>query len=125
MFSFSRAECTESCRQRRRELESDVKTLRREIKVKDDRLGMLERELQSLRQFKEAQNGSEILLSALSAMKDKHAHLENSLKAETRIKLDLFSALGETRRHLEIRESTYTILTFFHFSGEKFLIDNE
>lgn len=91
-------------------MESDVKTLRREIKVKDDRLSMLEREVQSLRQYKESQNGSEILLSALSAMKDKNAYLENSLKAETRIKLDLFSALGETRRHLEIRESSLIFL---------------
>lgn len=44
-------------------------------------------------------------MSALSAMQDKNAHLENSLSAETRIKLDLFSALGEAKRQLEIRES--------------------
>ena len=61
--------------------------------------------LQSLRQYKESHNEAEILMSALSAMQDKNAHLENSLSAETRIKLDLFSALGEAKRQLEIRES--------------------
>lgn len=37
-------------------------------------------------------------------MQDKNAHLENSLSAETRLKLDLFSALGDTKRQLEIAQ---------------------
>lgn len=44
-------------------------------------------------------------MSALSTLKDKNAHLEHSLSAETRIKLDLFSALGEAKRQLEIKLS--------------------
>jgi len=48
---------------------------------------------------------TELLVSALSALQDKTAHLETSLSAETRIKLDLFSALGEAKRQLEHRES--------------------
>ncbi|PNF14428.1 hypothetical protein B7P43_G01700, partial [Cryptotermes secundus] len=98
-------ECTESCRARRRDLETEGKQLRRELKLKDDRYLAAEREMQSLRQYKESHNETEILMSALSAMQDKNAHLENSLSAETRIKLDLFSALGEAKRQLEIRES--------------------
>ena len=43
-------------------------------------------------------------MSALSAMQDKNTHLENSLSAETRVKLDLFSALGEAKRQLEIHQ---------------------
>lgn len=54
---------------------------------------------------KESHGETEIILGALSALQDKNAHLENSLSAETRIKLDLFSALGEAKRQLEIRES--------------------
>ncbi|KAJ9584796.1 hypothetical protein L9F63_020850, partial [Diploptera punctata] len=98
-------ECTESCRVRRRDLETEGKQLRRELKMKDDRFLAAEREMQSLRQYKESHNEAEILMSALSAMQDKNAHLENSLSAETRIKLDLFSALGEAKRQLEIQES--------------------
>lgn len=75
------------------------------MKLKDDRILSAEREIQNLRQYKENHSDTEILMSALSAMQDKNSHLENSLSAETRIKLDLFSALGEAKRQLEIRES--------------------
>lgn len=51
---------------------------------------------------RESQQSSEVLMSALAAMQDKNATLEKNLSAETRVKLDLFSALGETRRQLEI-----------------------
>ena len=45
-------------------------------------------------------------MSALAAMQDKTTHLENSLSAETRLKLDLFSALGEAKRQMEIHHGT-------------------
>lgn len=105
LAAATKAECTESCRVRRRDLEAETKQLRRELKAKEERLVAVEREVQCLRQYKESHNETEILMSALSAMQDKNAHLENSLSAETRIKLDLFSALGEAKRQLEIRES--------------------
>lgn len=50
-------------------------------------------------------------MSALSTLKDKNAHLEHSLSAETRIKLDLFSALGEAKRQLEIKLSNLFCIT--------------
>lgn len=58
----------------------------------------------ALRQYKDSQNDTEVLMSALSAMQDKNTHLETSLSAETRVKLDLFSALGEAKRQLEISQ---------------------
>lgn len=45
------------------------------------------------------------LRSLLTTLQDQNAHLESSLSAETRLKLDLFSALGEARRQLSIREN--------------------
>lgn len=42
--------------------------------------------------------------SALAVLQEKNATLEKNLSAETRVKLDLFSALGEARRQLEIKE---------------------
>lgn len=62
---------------------------------------------------KENHKESEILLGALNALQDKTAHLEDSLSAETRIKLDLFSALGEARRQLEIKDSKYNFILIF------------
>ena len=59
---------------------------------------------QTLRQYKDAQNETEVLMSALTAMQEKNTHLENNLSAETRLKLDLFSALGEAKRQIEIQQ---------------------
>lgn len=44
---------------------------------------------------------------ALNLMEDKNTSLQESLSAETRFKLDLFSALGETRRQLESVNCNY------------------
>ena len=62
--------------------------------------------LQTLRQYKDTQNEAEVLMSALQAMQEKNSHLENSLSAETRLKMDLFSALGDAKRQLEIKHGT-------------------
>ncbi|XP_076652168.1 macoilin-1 isoform X3 [Halictus rubicundus] len=97
-----RQECTESCKSRRTQMEQDLKNLRRELKTKDERCSALEKDVS---RCKENHKESEILLGALNALQDKTAHLEDSLSAETRIKLDLFSALGEARRQLEIKDS--------------------
>lgn len=102
--SALRNECGESCRGRRNEMESEIKRLRRDQRISEDRVHTMERENMALRQFKESQNDTEVLMSALSAMQDKNTHLETSLSAETRVKLDLFSALGEAKRQLEISQ---------------------
>ncbi|XP_048513928.1 macoilin-2 isoform X4 [Athalia rosae] len=99
-----RQECTDACKSRRAQLEQDLKNLRRELKTKDDRYIAIDKDIA---RCKETHGETEILLGALSALQDKNAHLENSLSAETRIKLDLFSALGEAKRQLEIRENRY------------------
>ncbi|KAK0172283.1 hypothetical protein PV328_005621 [Microctonus aethiopoides] len=97
-----RQECTDACKNRRAQMEQDLKSLRREVKTKEDRLCSLEKDTTHC---KDNHGETEILLGALSALQEKNTHLENSLSAETRIKLDLFSALGEAKRQLEIREN--------------------
>lgn len=57
--------------------------------------------------MKEQVRDSDMLMSALSTVQQKNTHLENALSAENRIKLDLFSALGDAKRHLEISQSKY------------------
>lgn len=61
--------------------------------------------VKDLQPYKQSQDKIDFVMSALSTLKDKNAHLEHSLSAETRIKLDLFSALGEAKRQLEIKIS--------------------
>ncbi|KAM8975809.1 macoilin [Pelodytes ibericus] len=100
----SRGECTETLRSRIRDLESECKKLSIDMKLKEDQIRELEIKVQELRKYKENEKDTEVLMSALSAMQDKTQHLENSLSAETRIKLDLFSALGDAKRQLEIAQ---------------------
>ncbi|XP_070190467.1 macoilin-like isoform X2 [Littorina saxatilis] len=106
MAAAARGECTDSCKARRKDLENEVKQLRRDLKVREDQYRLLEREVQSLRQYKDAQKEAEVLLKALSDMQDKNCELENSLSAETRFKQDLFSALGDERRMIKVLQNT-------------------
>ncbi|GLD69499.1 macoilin isoform X1 [Lates japonicus] len=104
LAAASRGECTETLRRRITELETECKKLTMDIKLKEDQIRELELKVQELHKYKENEKDTEVLMSALSAMQDKTQHLENSLSAETRIKLDLFSALGDAKRQLEIAQ---------------------
>lgn len=57
--------------------------------------------------YRESQTDTEALYQHLSQLRERNAQLQDSLSAETRIKLDLFSALGEVRRQLELANSLY------------------
>lgn len=94
-------QCTEACRQRRRELEAEIESSRQRAQWQDDRHSALEHEQQLLA---ERVRDADLLVAALAALQEKNNHLENTLSAETRIKLDLFSALGEAKRQLEIKD---------------------
>uniref|UniRef100_A0A3Q3J8L4 Macoilin n=1 Tax=Monopterus albus TaxID=43700 RepID=A0A3Q3J8L4_MONAL len=104
LAAASRGECTDTLRRRITELETECKKLSMDIKLKEDQIRELELKVQELHKYKENEKDTEVLMSALSAMQDKTQHLENSLSAETRIKLDLFSALGDAKRQLEIAQ---------------------
>ncbi|XP_055718960.1 macoilin-2-like isoform X2 [Salvelinus fontinalis] len=104
LAAASRGECTDTMRRRITELETECKKLTMDIKLKEDQLRELEMTVQELQKYKENEKDTEVLMSALSAMQEKTQHLENSLSAETRIKLDLFSALGDAKRQLEIAQ---------------------
>ncbi|KAM9776882.1 macoilin-1 [Syngnathus typhle] len=104
LAAATRVESNDSLRGRIRELETECKKLSMDIKVKEEQIRDLEGRCQELRKYKENEKDTEVLMSALSAMQEKTQHLENSLSAETRIKLDLFSALGDAKRQLEIAQ---------------------
>lgn len=106
-------ECTEQCKARRRELENELTECRSALHWAEDKYKQVDRENAIL---VEQLRDTDILMSALSAMQEKNTHLENSLSAETRIKLDLFSALGEAKRQVEIRESEFARQILFFFN---------
>ncbi|XP_076016039.1 macoilin-1 isoform X2 [Genypterus blacodes] len=100
----ARAVALAAATSRIRELETECKKLSMDTKLKEEQIRDLEVKCQELRKYKENEKDTEVLMSALSAMQEKTQHLENSLSAETRIKLDLFSALGDAKRQLEIAQ---------------------
>ncbi|CAG9773860.1 unnamed protein product [Ceutorhynchus assimilis] len=99
----SRTECTDICKSRRRELETELAECRQAQRWAEERCKTLELEKQVV---SDQVRDSEMLMVALASVQEKNSHLENALSAETRIKLDLFSALGEAKRHLEITRSS-------------------
>uniref|UniRef100_A0A668UKU8 Uncharacterized protein n=1 Tax=Oreochromis aureus TaxID=47969 RepID=A0A668UKU8_OREAU len=93
---------TQMLRKRVKELETEYKQLQLEYQVKESRVVDLESDVEALGKYRCVEKETDMLLSTLSAMQEKAQHLEYNLSAETRIKLDLFSALGDARRQLEI-----------------------
>ncbi|KAE8286620.1 Macoilin Transmembrane protein 57 [Larimichthys crocea] len=93
---------TQMLRKRVKDLETEYKQLQLECQVKESRVVDLESDVEALGKYRSVEKETDMLLSTLSAMQEKAQHLEYNLSAETRIKLDLFSALGDARRQLEI-----------------------
>lgn len=89
------------CGRRLKELEAENVKMGAEMRKKQDRVLMLECELKSMSRTRDTESRVDTLMAALNLMEDKNASLQESLSAETRFKLDLFSALGEARRQLE------------------------
>lgn len=52
-----------------------------------------------------------MLYQHLTQLQERNAHLQDSLSAETRIKLDLFSALGDVKRQLEIANGQLDVVS--------------
>ncbi|CAF3726199.1 unnamed protein product [Adineta steineri] len=94
-------ECTEQCLKRKRDLENETRDIRRLLNDKDERLKLLDTEIKTLK-YRESQADTEVLFQHVTQLRDRNAQLQDNLSAETRIKLDLFSALGEVKRQLEI-----------------------
>ncbi|KAL7888428.1 hypothetical protein AOLI_G00034020 [Acnodon oligacanthus] len=95
---------TQLLRKKARDLETEYKQLQLDYQGKENRVLALEKEVESLQKHKCTEQEADALLSALSSLQDKAQHLEYNLSAETRLKLDLFSALGDARRQLEIAQ---------------------
>uniref|UniRef100_A0A4W4FUD5 Uncharacterized protein n=1 Tax=Electrophorus electricus TaxID=8005 RepID=A0A4W4FUD5_ELEEL len=91
---------TQLLRKKARDLDTEYKQLQLDYQGKENRVLALEKEVE----VKLCEQEADALLSALSSLQDKAQHLEYNLSAETRLKLDLFSALGDARRQLEIAQ---------------------
>ena len=88
-------ECGDACKQKRIEFEDCLNKLRDELRMRD---------VQILKLGEESLNNKQVLLAAIDKMQTRTQQLENSLREETKLKLELFSVLGETRRQLEMNQ---------------------
>jgi len=85
-------------------MESEIRALKEELARVEQRRESAEEEISHLR--KSAGRGDpEKLMAALNKAQSNQEQLEHSLSSETKIKMDLFSALGEAKRQLQIREN--------------------
>jgi len=85
-------------------LEAEVRSLREELARIEQRRETAEEEICQLR--KSAGRGDpDKLRQELGRAQTQQEQLESSLSSETKIKMDLFSALGEAKRQLQIREN--------------------
>ncbi|KAA0708643.1 Macoilin Transmembrane protein 57 [Triplophysa tibetana] len=93
---------TQMLRKKAKDLDVEYKQLQLQYQEKENRMIALDNEVESLQRSRCTEQEADAMLSALSSLQDKAQHLEYNLSAETRLKLDLFSALGDARRQLEI-----------------------
>lgn len=103
---------------KKQQLESDVNKIRREYAAFEEMKHNVEKQTQRYEQElrkmevelrnREQQQHSDLI--TLNDLRMKNATLEKNLSAETRVKLDLFSALGESKRDIEMRDCKSCIL---------------
>ncbi|XP_068617730.1 macoilin-1 isoform X2 [Battus philenor] len=106
-------ECeNEWCKLRRSAQEAETAALRHELQQTRSKVAQLQRDLQQATdqvralEARQEENGSPTLrlAEAWQALQERATHLEHSLSSETRVKLDLLSALGDAKRQLHIQE---------------------
>jgi len=89
-------------------LEAEIARLKDELARSEQRAEAVEEEIKSLKKMNP--NGeSEKLKMALNMAQDQQNKLEKTLSSETKVKMDLFSALGAAKRQLQINETQLMI----------------
>eukprot|EP00794_Sanderia_malayensis_P001467 gene1467-1622_t len=97
--NFSQRDNHDTCVAKRQDLEQELVHMRGKMTDQEERIAELDAENEELK--RKSQDNEGLKLKKETELL-KEYHLENSLSSETRLKLDLFSALGDTRRQLEV-----------------------
>jgi len=83
-------------------LEAEIAKLKDELARSEQRANSVEEEIKGLR--KNTHGDPEKLKVALTQAQEQQEQLEKTLSCETKVKMDLFSALGAAKRQLQINE---------------------
>lgn len=94
-----------NCRPLTAKLTSERDSLKQDLSSTADKLRSVERELQNVKStlLHEQRQSSSFSPAHYKQLQENCSHLEASLVDETKLKLDLFSALGEARREVGVR----------------------
>ena len=84
-------------------LDAEIKTMKAELQSSRERCQVAEQDAYMLRKRLEQSGDPDVLVARLEVMKEKNRQIENSLSSETKLKMDLFSALGEAKREIAIK----------------------
>lgn len=97
---------------KKQQLENEINKMRRDFVAFEEMKHNFEKQTQRYEQelrkmeqelrSREQQSKNDLML--INEMRMKTSTLENNLSAETRVKLDLFSALGASKREVELRD---------------------
>ena len=101
--SAERAEKQAQTRSEVSKLDAEIKSCRAELQSSRERCQMAEQDAYMLRKRLEQCGDPEVLQARLDVLKEKNRQIENSLSSETKLKMDLFSALGEAKRDISIK----------------------
>ncbi|RNA41690.1 macoilin-1-like isoform X1 [Brachionus plicatilis] len=83
------------------QLENENKELKNHCSKKQDIIYNLESEIKSLSTLVQSNESAESLKEKMRKLEEKNNNLQESLREETRFKMNLFSALGEAKRKIE------------------------
>lgn len=105
---------------KKQQLESDVNKIRREYAAFEEMKHNVEKQTQRYEQelrkmeveLRNREQQQQHDLITVNDLRMKNATLEKNLSAETRVKLDLFSALGESKREIEMRDCKCDFLNY-------------
>lgn len=112
-----KSECNlENCKQKKKELDHDLKSAKKDLKLKEEQVKHLEQEVQELLLYKEQQSQSEDLASQITALTQTNSLLHDTLRSETRVKLDLYSAMEGKQREIKNLNGKFQLLNseFFY-----------
>ncbi|XP_050664674.1 macoilin isoform X2 [Leptidea sinapis] len=109
-------ECSSTrCRSKLNSQEAEASSLRRELQRARERAERLQRDLvqasEQVRTLEARQEEAKVkqpCTRTWQALQERAAHLELSLSSETRVKLELLSALGDAKRHMTQQEGLIT-----------------
>lgn len=89
--------CSDSCRNRQRDIELECATLRKDCVVKDEQIRLKE---MIIDEYKDLKEKSTMLMSALSNMHEKNSQLEESFNIEKVYKIELYNMVEESKRQM-------------------------